>query len=65
MMSLAVENGRLCYATSPLRGGRGQNHVEGFFERAQFEAVCRRLPADLQSAAHIAFTFGWRTQSEV
>src|SRR5262245_40776346 len=37
----------------------------GFFEQAQFEAVRRHLPADLQVAAAIAYTFGWRTQSEI
>jgi integrase len=39
---------------------------EGFFERAQYEAVRRHLkPEDLQVAAAIAYTFGWRMQSEV
>jgi integrase len=38
---------------------------QGFFEAEQFEAVRRRLPDDLQVAATIAYTFGWRTQSEV
>ena len=38
---------------------------EGFFERDQYEAVRRRLPVDLQVATAIAYTFGWRTQSEV
>ena len=37
----------------------------GFFEADQYEAVRRRLPEDLQTAAAIAYTFGWRTQSEV
>ncbi len=34
-------------------------------ERDQFLAVRRHLPDDLQVAATIAYTFGWRTQSEV
>jgi integrase len=38
---------------------------QGFFEREQFEAVRKRLPDDLQAAATVAYTFGWRTQSEV
>jgi integrase len=38
---------------------------EGFFERAQYEAVRRRLPPDLQAALAIAYTYGWRMQSEV
>jgi hypothetical protein len=38
---------------------------EGFFEREQFEPVRRRLVPDLQVALTIAYTYGWRTQSEV
>jgi integrase len=38
---------------------------EGFFERPQYEAVRRRLPLDLQAALAIAYTYGWRMQSEV
>src|SRR5215467_15470064 len=38
---------------------------QGFFEPEQFEAVRRQLPDDLQVAASIAYTFGWRMQSEV
>lgn len=37
----------------------------GFFEREQYEAVRRRLSADLQTACAIAYTFGWRMRSEV
>jgi integrase len=38
---------------------------QGFFEREQFEAVRSHLRPDLQLAVSIAYTFGWRTQSEV
>lgn len=38
---------------------------QGFFERAQFEAVRRHLPEHLQVALSVAFNFGWRMQSEV
>jgi integrase len=38
---------------------------EGFFEREQFFAVRRHLSEDLQVAVTIAFTYGWRMQSEV
>lgn len=38
---------------------------QGFFERDQYEAVRRQLSPDLQVVAAIAYTFGWRTQSEV
>jgi integrase len=37
----------------------------GFFEAGQYEVVRRHLSPDLQAAAAIAYTFGWRTQSEV
>ena len=37
----------------------------GFFEEAQYDAVRKKLPADLQVAAAIAYTYGWRTQSEI
>jgi integrase len=33
---------------------------QGFFEDAQYAAVCARLPEDLQAAIHIMHTFGWR-----
>jgi len=38
---------------------------QGFFEPEQFEWVRKRLPEDLQVAVTIAYTFGWRMQSEV
>ena len=38
---------------------------KGFLEPAQFEAVRQWLPPDVQLAVTIAYTFGWRTQSEV
>ncbi len=37
----------------------------GFFEPEQFNAVRRRLPEDIQVAVSIAYTYGWRMQSEV
>jgi integrase len=38
---------------------------QGFFEREQFAAVRKYLSEDLQVAATVAYTFGWRIQSEV
>ncbi len=38
---------------------------QGFFEPEQFNAVRRRLPEDIQVAVSIAYTYGWRMQSEV
>jgi len=37
----------------------------GFFEHKQYQKIRRYLPADLQVAITIAYTFGWRMQSEV
>jgi integrase len=38
---------------------------QGFFEPAQYAAVRQHLRPDLQVAISIAYTFGWRMQSEV
>jgi hypothetical protein len=38
---------------------------EGFFEGEQFEAVRRRFVPDPQVAVSIAYTYGWRMQSEI
>jgi hypothetical protein len=66
MLNLAVETGRLMRVPS-LRGLKPAEATarQGFFERGQFEAVCRRLPVDLQVAVSVAYAFGWRMQSEV
>jgi integrase len=37
----------------------------GFFEDHQYQAVRRKLDHDLQVAATVAHTYGWRTQSEI
>ena len=37
----------------------------GFLEEGQFQAVRQYLPMDLQAAITIAYTYGWRMQSEV
>jgi len=64
MLRLAYKNGkliRLPLLDKPKEGAAR----EGFFEREQFLAVRRRLSEDLQAAVTIAYTFGWRMQSEV
>jgi len=64
MLKLAYEHGKL--ARLPiLRKLEEAAPRQGFFEAPQFEAVRRRLPADLQVAVSVAYTFGWRMQSEV
>ena len=64
MFRLALENRRVT-AVPVIRKLKEAAPRQGFFERDQFEAVKRRLPEDLQAAATVAYTFGWRTQSEV
>lgn len=64
MLRLAYENGKLMRLPIfhlPKEGAAR----EGFVERDQYDAVRRHLAPDLQAAAAIAYTFGWRTQSEV
>ena len=41
------------------------NTRKGFFEREQFEAVRRQLPAPLDAAVTVAYYTGWRTASEI
>ena len=64
MLGLAYEHGKLLRlpVLHKLKEGDAR---QGFFERDQYEAVRRHLPQDLQLAIAIAYTFGWRMQSEV
>ena len=64
MLRLAYENGKLMRLPVIHKPKEGVPR-EGFFERDQYEAVRRRLTPDLQVAVAIAYTFGWRMQSEV
>ena len=64
MLKVAYENGKLM-RMPVIRKLKEAAPRQGFFEREQFQAVRRHLPEDLQVAATIAYTFGWRTQSEV
>lgn len=64
MFKLAMENRRVA-AVPVIRKLKEAAPRQRFFERDQFEAVKGLLPEDLQVAATIAYTFGWRTQSEV
>jgi len=41
------------------------NARQGFFERAQFEAVRTKLPLPLQAVATFAYYTGWRINSEI
>jgi len=64
MLRLAYESGKL-FRVPPIKKLKENAPRQGFFEREQYEAVRRRLPPDLQVAVAIAYTFGWRMQSEV
>ena len=64
MLRLALEHGKL--ARLPvIRGLKESLPRSGFFEAEQYAAVRRHLPVDLQTACDVAYTFGWRMQSEV
>jgi integrase len=42
-----------------------RNVRKGFFEPAQFEAMCAKLKRPVAAAVRFAYLTGWRTQSEV
>jgi integrase len=63
-LRLAQEYGKL--ATVPrIRMLKPAAPRSGFFEREEFEAVCRHLPLDLVLVVRISHTYGWRVNSEV
>jgi integrase len=64
MLNLAYENDKLVRVPR-IRKLDEATPRQGFFEEEQFLAVYHRLPVDLQAAAMIGYTFGWRTQSEI
>lgn len=64
MLRLAYENGKLL-RLPVIRKLKEAAPRSGFFERDAFLAVRSRLPDDLQVAVNIAYTYGWRMQSEV
>jgi integrase len=64
MLKLAYENDRL-RRVPLIRKLKEAEPRSGFFELEQFEAVRRHLSEDLQAAIAVAYTYGWRMQSEV
>lgn len=64
MLRLAYRNGKLLRLPLLDKPKEGRPR-EGFFERDQYDAVRGRLPDDLKVAVAIAYTYGWRMQSEV
>lgn len=64
IFSLAVQAGKVLHRPYiPML--KLNNTRKGFFERAQFEAVRRHLPAPLDAATTLAYYTGWRTASEL
>jgi integrase len=64
MYTLAVQAGKLLHRPHiPML--EEHNVRAGFFEREQFDAVRKHLPADLQNVATFAYITGWRVPSEV
>ena len=64
MYTLAVQAGKLLHKPHiPMLQER--NVRTGFFEREQFEAIRRHLPAFAQGPVTVAYITGWRVQSEV
>jgi site-specific recombinase XerD len=63
-LRLAAENGKLVRVPS-LRKLKEAAPRQGFLERPQYASVRRRLEPDLQLALTIAYSYGWRMQSEV
>ena len=64
LLRLAYKNGKLL-RLPVIEKLKESAPRQGFFEREQFLAVRRHLTSDLQVAATIACTYGWRMQSEV
>jgi len=64
MFRLAYERGKLL-RLPVIKRLKESPPRQGFFEPEQYEAVRRRLPPDIQTATAIAYTYGWRTQTEV
>ena len=61
---LAVRGGEL--TQMPHVGMLQEHNVrQGFFEREQFEAILKHLPAELHAPLRFAFITGWRFKSEV
>ena len=64
MFSLAQKDGKLLHRPHiPML--REDNVRTGFFERETFDAVCAKLPSELQLIITFAYITGWRITSEV
>ena len=61
--ALAVERGRLAFMPKIRRLSEVGNARQGFFERADFDAVVAKLPEYLQDFARFGYIVGWRKGS--
>jgi integrase len=61
--SLALKHGKI-FTKPEIPMLRESAPRSGFFDRAQIEAVCRHLPADVQNLVRFGFITGWRMASE-
>jgi integrase len=59
MLRLAHDRGQLARVPKITKPKEAAPRA-GFVEDAQFQAIRRRLPEDLQAVVTIAFTYGWR-----
>jgi integrase len=64
MLRLGVERGKVVRVPIVHKPKEAAPRA-GFVERGAFEAIRAGLPHDLRVAATIAYTYGWRMQSEV
>jgi integrase len=64
MYTLAVQAGKL-HAKPHIPMLQENNVRRGFFEREQFEAVKKALPAPLRAVVTFAYLTGWRVSSEI
>jgi len=64
MFSLAIHAGKVFYRPH-IAMLKEDNTRKGFFERAQFEAVRKHLPAELRPLVTVAYWTGWRVPSEL
>lgn len=64
MLRFAVEHGKLL-RIPVIHRLKEPPPRQGFFERDQFQEVCRRLAEPYKAVVSLAYTYGWRIPSEV
>lgn len=64
MFTLAFKDGRILQKPA-FPTIKGDNVRTGFFERHEFDTLCKHLPPAYRDVALFAYLTGWRVQSEV